>query len=367
MRLLCLAVLFAPALLGRTGAAVLLIVNADSQVSQQIGEYYQRRREIPKENLCKIRAPERETIDRKTYESAVEEPVRKCLEAHPDRSRILYLVTTKGVPLRVLGPMNKMQSEGAAVDSELTLLYGKLQGRELPLAGPVPNPYFGKYFAEFNPAKHPFYPTTRLTGYNLQDVRGMIDRGFNARNQGFFVFDLAPGRHADGESWMKSAVRALPQGRVKVERSEAAVYDVKGVIGYASWGSNDPQRIADGRRDLGIEWLPGALATQYVSTDGRSFQRPPESWTIASWVEKTSFFAGTPQSLTADFIHQGASGASGHVWEPYLLGTPRPNYLFPAYFSGKNLAESFYVSIPFLSWMNVVVGDPLCRLPQPGD
>jgi uncharacterized protein (TIGR03790 family) len=66
--------------------------------------------------------------------------------------------------------------------------------------------------------------------------------------------------------------------------------------------------------------------------------------------------------LTADFIRQGATGASGHVYEPRLDGTPQPDILFPAYLQGRTLAESFYLSIRYLSWMNVVVGDPLCTL-----
>ena len=365
MRFLLLAALFVSALAGQTGANVLLIVNANSQVSQEIGEYYQRRRNVPKANLCRIRTPAKETIDRATYDSDVEQPVRACLEAHPNPEQILYLVTTKGVPLRVSGPMPKMKSEAAAVDSELTLLYAKMRGQSFDIVGPVNNPYFGKYFADFDAVKHQFYPVTRLTGYDLQDVRRLIDRSLSARNQGLFVLDMALIKEMEGEQWLKVAARALPADRVKLEATNAAIYGVKGVIGYAGWGSNDPQRIADGRRDLGMEWLPGAIATEYVSTDGRTFQRPPESWTIGAWSNKTGYFAGAPQSLTADFISQGASGASGHVWEPFLIGTPRPNYLFPAYYSGKNLAESFYVAIPFLSWMNVVVGDPLCALGKP--
>jgi len=365
MRQFVMAILFAPALLAQTGANVLLIVNAESRISQEIGEYYQRRRDVPAENLCRIRTPATETIDRTTYDNAVEKGVRACLENHPAAARIRYLVTTKGVPLRVQGKFAQLQSAAAAVDSELTLLYAKMQGETFPLEGPVPNPYFGKYFADFDPAKHPFYPVTRLTGYDLRDVRAMIDRGIEARNRGFFVFDLAPSRDAEGEQWMKVAGRALPAGRVKTETTDAAIYDVQGVIGYAGWGSNDPQRIADGRRRLGFEWLPGAIATQYVSTDGRSFQQPPDSWTIGPWSNKTGFFAGSPQSMTADLIREGVSGASGHVWEPFLIGTPRPNYLFPAYYGGKNLAEAFYVAIPFLSWMNVVIGDPLCAIGKP--
>ncbi len=365
MRLVVMALCILPGLFAQTGANVLLIVNADSRVSQEIGEYYQRRRQVPPENLCRIRAPETETIDRQTYDNVVEKGVRACLETHPESDRIRYLATTKGVPLRVQGKFAKLQSAAASVDSELTLLYAKMKGQTFPLDGPVPNPYFGKYFADFDQAKHPFFPVTRLTGYDLRDVRAMIDRGIEARNRGLFVFDLAPTRDAQGEQWMKAAGRALPGSRVKTETTPAAIYDLKGVIGYAGWGSNDPQRVADGRRNLGFEWLPGALATQYVSTDGRTFQQPPDSWTIGPWSDKTGFFVGSPQSLAADLIHEGASGASGHVWEPFLIGTPRPNYLFPSYYGGKNLAESFYVSIPFLSWMNVVVGDPLCAIGKP--
>ncbi len=50
--------------------------------------------------------------------------------------------------------------------------------------------------------------------------------------------------------------------------------------------------------------------------------------------------------MTADYIHDGVTGASGHVYEPYLQFTPRPNILLPAYYHGRNLAESYYLAIP---------------------
>src|SRR5262249_25439643 len=34
--------------------------------------------------------------------------------------------------------------------------------------------------------------------------------------------------------------------------------------------------------------------------------------------------------------------------------------LFPAYLAGANLAEAFYLAMPYLSWQTVVIGDPLC-------
>jgi hypothetical protein len=48
-----------------------------------------------------------------------------------------------------------------------------------------------------------------------------------------------------------------------------------------------------------------------------------------------------------------------------LSGCARPDYLLPAYYQGRNLAESYYLALPFLSWQGVVLGDPLCSLGKP--
>jgi len=133
------------------------------------------------------------------------------------------------------------------------------------------------------------------------------------------------------------------------------------VLAYASWGSNDKQRRL---RRTGFEWLPGSVATQYVSTDARTFSAPPPTWQLGSWSDPKTWFAGSPQSLTSDLIAEGATAATGHVAEPYLSAAPRPDILLPAYILDRRpLAEAFYLAIPYLSWMNIVVGDPLMRLP----
>ena len=61
-------------------------------------------------------------------------------------------------------------------------------------------------------------------------------------------------------------------------------------------------------------------------------------------------------------IERGAQTVGGQVDEPYLTYCPRPDFVLPAWFQGRNLAESFYMGIPGLSWVNVVIGDPLMRL-----
>ena len=98
----------------------------------------------------------------------------------------------------------------------------------------------------------------------------------------------------------------------------------------------------------------------FVSTDARTFKEPPAEWNIGKWGQRRAYFEGSPQSLTGDLIRAGVTGVSGHVAEPFLDGSARPQILFPAYVAGFNLAEAFYLAMPYLSWQNVVIGDPLC-------
>jgi Tfp pilus assembly protein PilF len=146
-------------------------------------------------------------------------------------------------------------------------------------------------------------------------------------------------------------------GSVVLNADGGVLKDQAGVLGYYSWGSNDPAIKA---RHLGLVFVPGALAGMYVSSDGRTFAEPPAGWNLGTWEDKSSYFGGSPQSLAGDLIREGVTGIAGHVAEPFLEATIRPDILFPAYLSGFNLVESFYLATPFLSWQTVVIGDPLC-------
>jgi uncharacterized protein (TIGR03790 family) len=348
------------ALLAQDGDAVLLVVNHASPLSRRIADYYISKRGIPLKNVCMLDIPlDDESIDWKTYVDQVERPISRCLAKANLREQVLYIVTTMGVPLKVTGAGEQLVTEFCAVDSELTLLYSKMKGKTFPRAGIVPNPFYRQQDQPFTHARFPIYLVTRLAGYDFDDVKGIIDRSLVARNQGKFVFDLKAGDTSPGNDWLRTAALALPKERVVMDDSAKVLTGEKDVIGYAGWGSNDPDRH---QRNLGFQWLPGAIVVEYVSTDGRTFRRPPPNWTIGTWKDERAWFDGSPQTLTADYIHEGATGASGHVYEPYLEFNPRPDQLFPAYFHGRNLAESYYLAIPALSWQNIIVGDPLCKL-----
>ncbi len=343
----------------QTPDQVMVVLNGRSAASREIGRYYVQRRGIPASNICTINTRPEETIVRSVYDSEVEAPIGAFLKSHSLQEKVLYIVLTTGVPLRISGPGEPLRSEASSVDSELTLLYQRMRSVIIPLAGPVPNPYFRHQDTPFRHPAFPMYLVTRLDGYTMADMKALVDRALKARNTGKFVIDLKAVENNSGNQWLRTAALLLPNDRVILDETAAVLSGIQNVIGFASWGSNDTDRK---HRFLKFGWLPGAIATEFVSTDGRTLRQPPANWEIGNWQDQRTWYADAPQSLAADYIHEGATGASGQVFEPFLNYCPRPDIVLPAYYQGHTLAESFYAGIPALSWMNIVLGDPLTQL-----
>jgi uncharacterized protein (TIGR03790 family) len=350
------------ALRAQSGDQVLLVINGREPVSRQIGDYYRPRRSIPATNVCYLDTTPQEEVPWDVYLHKIEDPVAACLRHGSLVEKVLYVALAMGVPLKVAGSSSGLASEHASVDSELALLYGKLHGSAFGRAGAVPNPFFMKRDEPFRHPRFPIYLVARLAAYDLAEAKLMIDRSLAAGNRGKFVIDLSNSGDQNGNGWLRTAGILLPRDRLVIDETPRVLYDLHDVIGYAAWGSNDENRR---RRALGFQWLPGAVAMEFVSTDARTLQRPPDDWTFQGWAAKQHLFGGSSQSLSADYIHQGATAATGNTYEPLLAGCARPDYLLPAYVDGRTLAESYYLSIPWLSWQGVLLGDPLCRLGKP--
>jgi Tfp pilus assembly protein PilF len=206
------------------------------------------------------------------------------------------------------------------------------------------------------------YLVSRLDGFTPADVNGLIDRGAAPVRTGAFLLDsMGPDAERIADGWLRSSAAAITAagypGRVELDTAPAAVRTRSALLGYASWGSNDPQLRT---RRIGPGFAPGALATLLVSSDARTVREPPATWQPSTAVEPASSFEGSPQSLSADLIRDGVTGVAGYIAEPFLDGTLRPDILFPAYVAGFNLIEAFYLATPSLSWRTIVFGDPLC-------
>ncbi len=121
------------------------------------------------------------------------------------------------------------------------------------------------------------------------------------------------------------------------------------VIAYSSYGENhNANPPGTGTYASLFTYAGGAVFNTAESYNGRAFNG-----------------LGTlfGQEQVADFLGAGGTFGVGHVWEPFSFTIPDNDYLFNNFFlKGMTWGEAAWSSIPALSWMHVVVGDPLARV-----
>lgn len=322
---------------------VLVVVNDGSQDSQTIGEYYVRKRGVPKANLVHLNLSTTENVSPDEYRFSIEKPVRAAI--NKCKSRIDYIVLTKGVPIRL------RDNNGYSVDGHLMAMELNVQPIEQPTQDQIrnaKNPYYDSTKA-FNSADFKMFLVTRLDGYSLKDCMALIDHSMTAKPlKGPFFFDGASNRQGQGYKQMEDAMAQADKDlsargfESKLDLTTEFMDPKRPLMGYCSWGSND------GAFDLAtyrkINFLPGAICETFVSTSGRTFNPTTGG-----------------QSLIADLIQNGATGVKGYVSEPYVFALANPAILFNRYTNGMNLAESFYAASLVIKWKDVVIGDPICR------
>lgn len=332
------------------GRRMLLVVNGDSPISRQIGEYYALKRKVPRSHVVIVSATAGEQIAADEYRHAIENPVRAAIKKAV--TRIDYIVTTKGVPIRLTDSNGySLDAFLACMDKDLTpipqTIDPKAQEEAMKAIQRAVNPYFNSR-ERFSSSRYQMYLVTRLDGYEWKDIKALIDHALSAKpGYGPFFFDAAANRTGGGYvELQKTLFNANSMLKAKgfqssIDEGEKFVAPDTPLLGYASWGSND------GKFDLGtykkLRFKPGAIVETFVSTSGRTFNRTSGG-----------------QSLIADLIENGVTGVKGYVSEPYTIALARADILFDRYTRGWNLAESFYAASPLIKWKDVVIGDPFC-------
>jgi uncharacterized protein (TIGR03790 family) len=329
---------------------VLVAINSNSAISEQVGTYFASSRNIPALNIVRVNVPADEEVDDATF-SSLRSQIEAYLTSNNLVDKINYIVTTKGVPLKVnRGNTFSTSSPSSSVESELTMILGSYSS-SIGGNGIVYSPYYYQT-AHFSRAAYGIYLVTRLDGYSYDEIKGLIDRGgpntpFSKTNAKF-VLDEDPAWNSSLPGLnnnMASAQTILASKGLStlLDTSTAFQTNQPNVIGYTSWGSND--HYADQYTQYAKPyntWAAGAIGETYVSTDGRTFTAPPTYG----------------QSLVADLVEEGITGVKGYVYEPYSFAMAIVSVLYDRYTSGYNLAESYYMASRSLSWMDVVVGDP---------
>jgi uncharacterized protein (TIGR03790 family) len=360
---------------------VLLVYNELSPTSSNIAAYYADKRSIA--NVLAIDCADAalssddETISIGDYTASIEEPVRNYLSAHP---RINFIVLTKGVPIRIDGGNSGSKDLGSdgnlhpSVDSYLAAIdYASLGDAQLIAitgSGATGFGWLNRYWnstAAFSHDAFGGYLVTRLDGYTEADAIALVDRSVAADSaialHGSVLLDIQPDFGIDDKtvqplpvtgdieaespygSWNGDLARAgdlleTAPAPVDLDITEGFVGNENRLLGYFSWGSNDPDYSDEAYHSL--TFAAGAIGDTAVSTSARTFL--PTSG---------------GQSLIADLIAQGITGVKGYANEPLLQAIASPSVALDRYFSGMTLAESFYAASRFVGWEDIVVGDPL--------
>ena len=340
LRLACLVGIFLSVSSWAAGPAnVLVVVNDNSSDSKQVAAYYVAKRKIPAKNVLYLKCPANgEFMGMNEYYDMLEKPIKAYLKK--TKLPIDYIVTTRGIPI---SPSAKylMSNDSilAAMDMNITI-NNPQQGTR--------NPYFAKD-EHFSHQKFGIYLVTRLDGYTVQDAKALVDRSLAAKPaKGTFLIDTTPQRSEGGYGLMSKAMDEahrdiIGKGYVCYYDSKPEfVGDLKNVMGYFSWGSNDAAYSLEKYKSN--RFRPGAIAETAVSTSARTLRRTNDGG----------------QSLIADLVEAGVTGVKGYTGEPTLEAIADPRILFNRYLSGYNLAESYYAASRWICWKDVVLGDPLC-------
>ena len=86
---------------------VLVVVNAESPQSVELGEYYIKMRGIPPTNLAKIRTTTDYTISREDYDRQIRLPIGRLMAETGLAQNIKAVVLMWGVPVKVAGPVDQ--------------------------------------------------------------------------------------------------------------------------------------------------------------------------------------------------------------------------------------------------------------------
>ena len=360
---------------------VLVIENTNSPSSVEIASTYLAARRV--RNVLKVQCPDsaldtaKETLAYLDYKTEIELPLNAFLKVHPE---IDFIVLTKGIPIRLTGATTGVGNTQPSLDSTIACLDYSMR-KETSLITLNDSGFTGKAWANrfwnskerFTHVKFGGYLVTRLDGYSVDDAKQLIASALaseKVRPRGSILLDTAPGHGlGDVTKQPKSIVDSAGVGKAVLgelnynefdadmvvaggllekrkvpyilDREELFVGGKSGLMGYCSWGSNDPK--FDSQAYMSLRFAPGAIVETAVSTSARTFLPTTGG-----------------QSLIVDLIRNHVTGVKGYCDEPLLQAIASPTILFDRYTIGWTLAESFFAASRLTGWEDIVIGDPLC-------
>lgn len=361
---------FAAAAPGSVESRLVILANSEFPDSVRLAEHYAAARGIPTANIIALPMPVKEKIGWKEFSETIWNPLMAALvkmgrldamimnatdEVGRNKSVIAkhdisYLVICRGVPLGIyhqrgilglstaFNAKNPPDKNAASVDSELSLLaYGNYA-----INGMVLNPVGGRD----RPDQFRLSTTvkvSRIDGPTYEAAAALVDHAIEGEKTGLIgrAYIDVSGPYKDGNTWMNAAGEQLKAAGFDTDVVRRTPAEIRFDAPVLYFGWHAPK--AYGAFVLpGFKFPPGAVALHIFSWSGPTLRTDENHW-------------------TGPLIARGVTATYGNVDEPYLQTTHRPDLVVRALVSGANLGDASYYALPVLSWLSIVVGDPLYR------
>jgi uncharacterized protein (TIGR03790 family) len=350
--------------------ATIVVFNKDVPESVELAKFYAQKRGIAPNHLVGLSVSKTEEISRDEYDTMIRDPLRAIFKERnwwtlnePRRGQatvlsnsIRFVAMIKGMPLKIRSaadyPGDKPSGppignrNDASVDSEVAALSAFSD----QISGPLPNPYFQSYRAIAEVDQSAILLVCRLDAPQAATVRRMITDAVETEKTGLWGRAYIDGAHNStggldvGDHWLAEVRDQLHKVGVPL------IYEDTPEIFPNSYPMTDCA--------LYFGWYAGTVSGPFTQPD---FQFAPG----AVAVHIHSFSASTLHDENANWagplVTKGAAATIGNVYEPYLQFTAHLNIFIDRLLHGFTFAESAYMSVQTLSWMSVMVGDPLYR------
>ena len=337
---------------------IVVVANGQEREGVKLARFYMKQRKIPKENLLVLQTAVNEGIPRHFYDAEIADPIRKFIK---DKPKINCLVLFYGLPLSIDWHLLPMEDQGqkqttlsarqrdpvASVDSELSLL----RIGNPPVHDWLENPYFIHFQKQKTKyEKGQVLMVARLDGPDPATVKRVILDSLATEKKGLTgtaYFDArwpqpADDKHLSGYALYDNAIHQAAKVAEKVLpvviNKEDALFqpgEAPDAALYCGWYSLAKYQDA-------FEWQRGSVAYHIASSECTTLKKEGSQ----VWCKR--------------LLEDGVAATIGPVGEPYVQAFPFPQVFFGLLLDGDfSLVEAYYLSLPFISWKMVLIGDPL--------
>ena len=348
----------------------IVVYNKAVPESVELAKFYAEKRGIAPDHLIGLDCSTEEEITREQYDATIAGPLRDVFSQRhwwtvnesPGKppvvtaSSVHFVAIIKGVPLKIHsvdsysgdqrgnGPIRSRNE--ASVDSELAVLAAYSRQN----SGVSLNPYFRSFRAISGLENRTLLLVCRLDAPSAEIVRRMIVDAIATEKDGLWGRAYVDGSNktvagwAAGDEWLAEIVGQFHKVGIPV------VYEDTPALFPDAYPMTDCA--------LYYGWYAGSVTGPFARPD---FHLVPGAIAVHIYSFSASTLRDSNTNWVASLVSKGAAASLGNAYEPYLQLTSRLDTFNDRLLHGFTFAESAYMATPALSWMSVMVGDPLYR------